>query len=48
MNINLEDYQISTTDPKKNWFTYQCTPCNKKFGNKIKLIEVRSFLHGNE
>lgn len=43
MNINFENYEISTTDAKKNWFTYQCTPCNKKFANKVKLIEVRCF-----
>ncbi|CAF4753921.1 unnamed protein product [Rotaria sp. Silwood1] len=47
MNINFDDYKIITTiDIDKDNFDYQCTLCNKKFRNKMQLIEhLKSALH---
>lgn len=44
MNINFDDYKISITDNEKDSFNYQCTPCNKKFRNKMQVIDVSCFL----
>jgi rRNA maturation endonuclease Nob1 len=45
MNINFDNYKISTTDIDKDSFNYQCTICDKKFRNKMQLIDVRSCLY---
>lgn len=44
MNINFDDYKISTTVTEKDAFIYQCTTCNKKVRTKMQLIDVR-FIH---
>lgn len=41
LNINFDDYKISSTGTEKNNFEFQCTPCNKKLRNKRQLIAVR-------
>lgn len=44
MNINFDDYKISSTVTEKDAFIYQCTTCNKKVRTKMQLIDVR-FIH---
>jgi hypothetical protein len=41
MKINFDDYKVSILNTEKNISDYQCTPCDKKFKNKIQLISVR-------
>jgi rRNA maturation endonuclease Nob1 len=44
MNINFDDYKISSTTTDKNVFNYECTRCNKKTSDKIQLVYVRIFI----
>jgi hypothetical protein len=42
MNINFDDYKLTASGVESTPFDYHCQTCNKKFKNKVQLIEVSS------